>query len=338
MKSWFSRRNSECGSPISRASSLGCGPAARARFLVTNSHWRPWHPRRQARVSRCINWRAGLRFEREASGSSRFLSEFPRPGPPGARCTGRTHGRPGFSDAPVPSFQSAVAEARVASRERRHAHGVTRTEGRHLMDSFALWSWPAGLWFWPAVVCLCAWLFRRHVLSGNAGGFRLPARLPRCFTDAASFDSAAAKAISGSGGLREPSSVMAPDSMWRRLFGAVAKFRALDPGTETPASITVCARKTVGPQQQLAVIHAGNREYHILFQPAAPPLVLYAHSLSRPASRERDGRCASVFERRLSCASGSRPARLAAGRVGRRGLPGGSASARCPVPVDGAAR
>lgn len=136
------------------------------------------------------------------------------------------------------------------------------------------WVPPAPLWAWPVAVCLAAWLFRRWALGRTDAGFRfrLPGTLPLV-----------SSILTRRGGGERPPRGASPRaenpgereraSHWWNLFGS----RKTD-----LQRITVGARKTLGPQLQFLILCAGNREYHVLSQAGAAPLVLSTRILPPP--------------------------------------------------------
>lgn len=141
------------------------------------------------------------------------------------------------------------------------------------MNYVVLWALPmpfgellARVWIWPVLVCLAAWLFRRHVLVNEGAGsrFRLPGGSMRFSSPR---PGRAADAHSAGGSIPQPENL---DGNARRAHW----WSFITGRTAASERVSVRARKALGPQLQFLVLCVGNREYHILSQAGAAPLVL----------------------------------------------------------------
>ena len=138
------------------------------------------------------------------------------------------------------------------------------------MNQLALWSWKVPLWVWPVVVCLTAWLFRRIMLGAGNVGFRVPWLDLSSLLPPAVGRSGKVSTQSTSLHREERSSFVPSLARWWDRFGN---------RTAAPQLVTVRARKSLGPQQQVFILRVENREYHVLSQLGVVPLVLSAHAL-----------------------------------------------------------
>lgn len=140
------------------------------------------------------------------------------------------------------------------------------------MNQLAMWNGKAPLWVWPIIVCLLAWLFRRVWLGAGAVGFRIP-----WLNRSPLFPSQIGRSRKGrppaSPQEEERASAKPPLARWWNLFRT---------RTAVPQLITIRARKTLGPQQQVFILRMEHREYHVLSQAGVAPLVLSTRTLPSP--------------------------------------------------------
>lgn len=149
------------------------------------------------------------------------------------------------------------------------------------MDSFASWTRAGGIWFWPVFICFCAWLVRRYALSGNVDLSRGSARFSSRLSGVRPLHPIGVSSAQGS--TASPRRFIAAVGRLRNLLlHAVSGSRAFDHPANPTETITVRARKMLGPQLQLVIVRAGHREYHVLSQPGSAAAVLSARDISEP--------------------------------------------------------
>jgi hypothetical protein len=140
--------------------------------------------------------------------------------------------------------------------------------------------WPLPVWFWPLLVCLAAWLFRRWMLRGeNSMAGRAGPIGPGwiAFTPKATPSGATMPLRSGG---------WMPDGLLRRLSESLAGLWHLT-GSRNVATdqIAVLGRRMVGPQQQVLVIRAGDEEHTLLLQGGGPALLLSTRAVKESGQR-----------------------------------------------------
>ena len=140
------------------------------------------------------------------------------------------------------------------------------------MNQLAMWNGKVPLWVWPTVVCLMAWLFRRVWLGAGAVGFRIP-WLNRSPLFPSQIGRSRKARPPASAQEEERTSGKPPLVRWWNLFRT---------RTAVPQLITIRARKTLGPQQQVFILRMEHREYHVLSQAGVVPLVLSTRTLPSP--------------------------------------------------------
>lgn len=124
------------------------------------------------------------------------------------------------------------------------------------------------LWVWPLSVCLAAWIFRRSVLGAGVAEVGRP-------LGAAS----ASTAIGPPGPApRLPFALPLLPNGSAAAAAFISWCSRLRNRPADPQRITVCARKALGPHQQLFVVRVQNREYTVLSQTGATPLLLSAQT------------------------------------------------------------
>lgn len=141
-----------------------------------------------------------------------------------------------------------------------------------------LWDLPAPAWIWPVLVCLAAWLFRRHVLVNEGAGFRF-----RLLGGSMRISSHRPGGVANGhpAGGRTPRPVNLDGEArrvhwWNSFIGRAA----------TSERVSVRARKALSPQLQFLILGIGNREYHILSQAGAAPLVLSTRNSLAPRAAQ----------------------------------------------------
>jgi hypothetical protein len=142
--------------------------------------------------------------------------------------------------------------------------------------------WPLPVWFWPLLVCLAAWLFRRWMLRGEISLAGRPARSGRGWMVSAR------KATSP--GTAEPSrrGAWMPDGLLRRLTESLAGLWQFTGGRgAVNDGIAVLGRRMVGPQQQVLILRAGDHEHTVLLQGGGPALLLSSRPVKVDGPREQ---------------------------------------------------
>jgi hypothetical protein len=140
--------------------------------------------------------------------------------------------------------------------------------------------WPLPVWFWPLLVCLGAWLFRRWMLRGAFSPVdrRGPSGTGWMLSVRKATPSGPTKPLPIAGWM--------PDSLLRRLSTSLAGLwhRTGSHGAG-PDPIAVLGRRVVGPQQQVLVVRAGDQEHTVLLQGGAPALLLSTRAVKASGPR-----------------------------------------------------